>query len=833
MPPLVRFLIAFSVVSWIPGAVLARWLLHRSASGPLERTALSFAAGLAWTSLLTWLATMLGVSFEAYVAAIQWSLAVLFAVGVLRRRPRLTTDGVAGGQAAASVRVAALSGTRQWVLMVVAAILALVSAVNMPRIEFSGDELDHIGYVRCIQRDNSLSPNGVLAPRVSSAGAHEPVKSDPRKGTIHPIVSLVARIAEVDPVFAWRSLPAILFPLAMLAFAWFCAAFVPGQTLVFVCAVLFLLFQGGVGFLYGGEAANGQNLALLYYWLIVPLVLRYAAAGSLALLVAIGLVFAGGALIHVGVVMHVAILLATLLVFHRWLSFSARNVVTMCIGGVVIAAVVLVWKFTHSVGGGNPIHVHPQGVMYVSETLFVASPFEILRQHGLVFLGGLVLIPFMLLGASRWRCARLHLSFALIPYLVCFFPLLTPWFYERISYMSFRSVLNVPVYAAIVAAIYGLVVWARKRGWTVRLATAVVLLIWSKLFLVPSLDAVARSASALQSEPDRPSLFEQYDDVLQFLASRPRTSVVLSDPMTSYLISAATDQRVVAVMGQHGNPNDPNAFDRLKAVRDVLSPYELLSKSAAACDRYGADFVVVNGRLDTSKSDYLVDWTPELYQPVLSKLAAADMSFRPLFKSEDIVVYLYYPGTIPQDQWVPDSPPMQFGLGELDKCRVSAPDGAFRISGAGIEPRTVLPGETVAITLSYDKEDFSEYDLPVVVYIRFDHQSIAEAKGEYPGEKQVRRWRERKDGRSFRFRVNHKPFNGLITPDQWPVALTFYETISVKLPSNLELGTYRVEFKIARDTLLPNFTIRDMFYNRDQYSGTGCLLLNVTRQVVR
>jgi hypothetical protein len=821
------------VVSWIPGAALARWLLHRSTSGPLERTALSVAAGLAWTSLLTWLATMLGLSFDEYVAAIQWSLAALFVVGVLRHRQRLTTDGVVGGQAAASTGVATLSGTRQRVLMVVAVILAVVSAVNPPRIEFSGDALDHIGYLRCIQTDNSLSPNGALAPRVSSAGIHEPVKSDPRKGTIHPIVSLVARIAEVDPIFAWRSLPAILFPLALLAFVWYCAAFVPRQTLVFVCALLFLLFQGGVGILYGGEVANGQNLALLYYWLIVPLVLRYAAAGSLALLVAIGLVFAGGALMHLGVVTHVAILLATLLAFHRWLSFSARNVVTLCIGGAVVAVVVLVWKFIHSLGGGNPIHVHPQGVMYVSERFFVASPFEILRQHGLVFLGGLVLIPFMLLGARRWSYARLHLAFAVIPYLVCFFPLLTPLFYERFTYMSFRSVLNVPVYAAIVAAIYGLVVWARKRGWSLKLATAVVLLIWSKLFFAPSLDAIARSASAQRSEPVRPSLFEQYDDVLQFLSSRPRGSVVLSDPMTSYLISAATDQRVVAVMGQHGNPNDPNAFDRLKAVRDVLSPYQLLSQGAAACDRYGADFVVVNGRLDKTKIDYLVDWTPELFQPVLSKLAAADMSFRQLFRSEDIVVYLYYPGTIPQDQWVPYSPPMQFGLRELHQCRVSAPNDAFRISGAEIEPRTVLPGETVAITLSYEKEDVSEYDLPVVVYIRFDHQSIAEAQGEYPGEKQVRRWRERNDGRLFRFRVNHKPFNGLIAPDRWPIALTFYETIPVKLPSNLELGTYQIEFKIARDPLLPNFTIRDMFYNRDQYSGMGCLLLDVTRQVVR
>ena len=113
------------------------------------------------------------------------------------------------------------------------------------------------------------------------------------------------------------------------------------------------------------------------------------------------------------------------------------------------------------------------------------------------------------------------------------------------------------------------------------------------------------------------------------------------------------------------------------------------------------------------------------------------------------------------------------------------------------------------------------------------HRLVAEALGTPAGEKLVRRWRERRGGYLLRHRVDHRPFGGTYPLDLWPVGVRFFETFDVTLPQSLEQGLYTIEFSIERDALIPNFTARDLFYNRDQYSGLPCLALEVTRQLVR
>jgi hypothetical protein len=804
--------------------VLAGRWLRVPVSGPLERIVLSFTAGLGAVSLFTWLATLAGVSFDAYIAVVQWTLAVFFFVSFV-----LDWRAQRRGREAAEIN--SLARPMQWALSAVAAVLVLVTALDSTPIHFGQDSLDHIGYVRRVQVENSLTPGGVLAERRDEDNGR--LEMDPRKGMIHPIVAAAARLAGADPVDAWRLLPPVVFTLAFLAFAWFCAAFVPRQSLVLACAALYLLFQGGIGVLYAREFANGQGVWLVYYWTLTPLCLRYVTSHDRRALAAILVVFSGGALMHIGVAMHFAILAATLLVFHRWLGLAARPVVTLCAWGAAVVAVVAVWKALHSLGVGNEIHVHPQGLLYVGDKLYIASPVEVLHQNGLLFLGGLALVPLMLLGARRSRHARLCLAFAAIPFLICFVPVLAPLFYEAATYMAFRSILNVPAFAAVATAVYGVVVWARRRGWLVRVVSALVLLIWAKAFLAPGVNAFAAVAATQQEARSAESLFDRYGDLLAFLRSRPGGSVVLSDAKTSYLIGAATDHRVVAAYGQHGNPNDRHAWDRLTAVRDVLSPYALQSLATAACDRYGVDFVVVNGRLENGETDYWAGWGPSMFEWTCSKLSTLETHFRPVFETGDIVVYLYYPGPRPPNTWSPGGLPVAFEAVGLDRCVVRAPEKAFEIVAADILPARTLPGEWVTITLGYEMQDSQPFGLPYLIHVRFDHASIASAERERPFEKQLRRWRERRDGSWLRYRFDHRPFMGDYPVDQWPLGVTFYESFDVKLPVALEPGTYVVEFRIEQESLLPNFTVRDFLYNRDHYSGTPCLEIEVTRQLVR
>jgi hypothetical protein len=54
----------------------------------------------------------------------------------------------------------------------------------------------------------------------------------------------------------------------------------------------------------------------------------------------------------------------------------------------------------------------------------------------------------------------------------------------------------------------------------------------------------------------------------------------------------------------------------------------------------------------------------------------------------------------------------------------------------------------------------------------------------------------------------------------------------VAVPVAARLGNYRVEVKVERESLLPNFHIDDLLFNRDHYSGTPCATLVVAGAVV-
>jgi hypothetical protein len=829
LPDLFRFLLALSVLTWIPGAVLVGGVLPVRVRGPLERFVLWFTAGKAAVSLVVWLCVIAGVSFDACSLLVQWTLAVYYAVMTIRGLDRARAPVRIGGPG-----LAGLPGTgHQRTLLGVAVVMVVFALLHPAPIQLGQDAPDHIGYLRHIGTENCLEPQGVLAPPVDADGGPKRfLKPDPRKGTIHPLVAVAARMAAVEPEVAWPTYATLLFPVAFLSFCWFCSVFLPRRSLVLACAALFLMFQGGSGFLHGAEAANGRNLALQFYWILSPLCLLYVAQPDKKLLACLLLVFAGGAAAHIGVAMHFVVLLATLFVFQRWFGMNRRAVATLCLAGVVVAAAVLAWKLVHTVGGGNLIHTHPNRLMFFDERFFTVSPVYVLRRHSMVYLGGLMMIPF-LLAARRHREAQLGMAYAAIPCLLCFVPPVTLLAFRFASYMTFRSLLNMPVFAALTAAVWFLVVWSRRRSWPARLFVALLLIVWSMIFVVPGLNGFRSELSVQMERTARPSVFARHTDLIEFLRSRPNGSVVLSDPKTSYIISAATDHRVVAVPGPHGNPNDPDALDRLAAIRDVLSPFVLHSKTVAACERYGVDFVVVNARITRDPDEFLMDWDPSLFAATAAKIEHLDTRFRPVFETQDCRVYVYYPGPIPPDRWFPESTPVSFDAGHIHECRVRYPDLGVDIVEVMVTPEVVLPGETVEITLGYYKEDAIEYGLPFNLYVRFDHESLFENNRRYPGEKLVRRFRERRGGYLLRYRSDLRPFSGVFTPDQWPIGAKFYEKVTVGLPPTLKPGRYRVEFKLEHDSMMANFALSDILYNRDHYSGSPCFEIDVTRQVVR
>jgi len=819
LPPAARILISLSVLTWIPGAALLEIGFRMRRLSPVFWSLFSTVAGLALVSVIFWVGALVGLSFHVCATVVQVLLAFLFAADIWQGRR------VRGVQREDKVRLSLAGGGGEWVVMAVAAAFALWAALYPPRPDFGQDAFDHIGYVRRVQFDDTIFPEGVLARPV---GAEEP-RLDPRKGTFHPVLALAGGLGGVDPWSVWESLPVLFFPLAFLAFLGFCAPFVPRGGLLVGCAALFAMFQGGIGFDYAREVGYGHNLALVFYWVLVPLMLRYLKGEGWDLLGLVVLLVAGGSLLHLGVLLHAAVAMATLIVFHRWIGFRWRALLRLCVAVAVAGVVVGVWKVAVSQGTANVIHSHPQGLLYTGGRWFVLSPFEILRQNGLPFLGGLVLIPLLALGCRGNRVPKLHVAFAAIPYVVCFCPPVATFLYDGMSYMAFRALQNVPVFAALVFTIWLLVRWARARGVGARVMVAVVLLLWSSMFLSPALSALGRAAAARDGASVPPR--EQFADLLGYLETLPGNTVVLSDPKTSYLVSAVTDHRVVAVFGQHGNPMDGFALDRLVAVRNVLSPFMAGEEAIDACDRYDVDVVVCNGRMGREQGDFLFDWDAAFYHAARRKFSALPSSFRPVFESRDITVYAYTKTRRSTEEWFPESTAVSFDGAGLEQCRVASAGQGFEIASVRVSPDLVVSGETLEFGIGYEMYDAHAYDLPVLVHIRLDHETIGE--GEYPGEKYVRRFIERRSGRIRRFRVDHRPFGGLFAVDCWPVAVPFYERFRAKLPPGMAVGIYSVEFRVVQETLLPNFTVRDLLYNRDHYSGQACATLRVATQVER
>ena len=627
LPQIVRFVLAVSVLTWIPGAALVTRFFPTSVRGPLEKIVLWFASGLALTSLVTWLCILAGLSFGFYSVVLQWGLALVFTAAlVLGPNPPGKEENTRYPTGLPGV---SLDRGRQWFLILVAAVVTVIAAVYPTKMNLGQDAPDHIGYIRHIITENALEPEGVLVlPEAGEDGLVPKAGPDPRKGTVHPVVALAARLAETDPVRAWPLFGVFILPVAFLSFCWFCSVFLPRPELVSVCALLFLMFQGGIGFLYSTEAANGRNIAMQFYWILSPLSLLYVTAPGKKPLILLLIVFLGGAAAHIGTALHFLVLLATLFVFHRWLGLDRRSVVRLCLWGVGAALLMLAWKFLHTSGAGNLIHTHPNRLMYVGEDWFVVSPFYVLRRHGLIYLGALVMIPFLLLARDN-REARYTVAYAVLPCLLCFVPVVTVFVFRFAAYMTFRSLLNVPAFAAVVTSVSLLATWSRRRGWPFRIGAAVVLLLWSAVFVIPGLNGYTDELNRQIESRGDPTVFESHADLIDFLRSRPDNSVVLSDPKTSYMISAATNHRVVAVGGPHGNPHDPIAMQRLADIRDVLSPFTLLSSAVAACERYGVDFVVVNGRIGGAPTEFLMNWDPALSDMTIAKLNQLNTRFRP------------------------------------------------------------------------------------------------------------------------------------------------------------------------------------------------------------
>jgi len=567
-------------------------------------------------------------------------------------------------------------------------------------------------------------------------------------------------------------------------------------------------------------------LAVIATWVGIALGRAHISARAM---VALGLLVVGGVFVHVGVFLHAIVFAATVLLLGGCLGIGRAN--RHWIGWMVAAAAALALALRLAADRGtvNVIHRHVQGVMFVGERWMVMSPMEILRQHGMLFLGGLAWFPVLLVAARKRPDARAIVAACALPIGMAFIPPVATALFERGSYMAFRSLLNAPVFPGIVVAVSCLVAGARARGFAARLAGSAVLIAWALVFVRPVpgawlADARERFAGERQDTP------WVSDECVRSVSALPTGCTILSDPATSYVLSAYTAHRFVSLYQQHANPYDPYALDRLRAVRDALSPYAVPDVALVACRRYDVDYVLINRGRESGSSDFLAVWSPAAYEVVRRRLESMGGAFALVDSFGGSNLYRFEPAAPVNRAWSIQDQPVVVGSPVLEACAPRVPADVFRVTGISVVPTRVLPGDTVVVTLGYRRDGPSPFDLPMLIHLRFDHESVP-AHRRYPGEKMVRRAAERRTATVERFRADFRPGHGVLEPDLWPIGTDLCESFTLVLPQNLRLGRYRIEVGIVRDSLLPNFHAVDLLYNRDHYSGTACAQLVVADRI--
>lgn len=750
-----------------------------------------------------------GASFLAYASAITWALIVGFLAILVRSWTRRREPSLPRPWRASDVRFLVGLGA-----------LVAIAAWSRHGFGVGEDAFDHIGFVRRVIAFDSMRPDHVLAWPVDAGGS---LPLDPRKGALHPTVAWIAALAAADPAAVWSMLPLVLFPAFVLAFTAFSQALLRSRRLLVVCVALFLLSYAGTAFQLAHAAAYGQNLAAAWYWILAAIALSPTRdAPSRTRLAAVAILSFGGTLTHVGVALHATVLAASLVLFAGWFGFTYRTALVYAATLVVAAGAAAFVRLGVTDIPSNPIHAHAQGVLFLFRDdgvgWFVMSPMEILRQHGMATLGGLVLLPLLAFVARRRVDARAVLALCVVPAGVAFFPPLSTALFATGSYMVFRSLLNAPVFAASAIVLVWAIGTVRRKGIVMRAVAAVGIAAWVLAFLRPSIDATMADASKRS-----PATAVVSEGLVDYVATLPVGSTILTDPMTAYALSAHTPHRFVALFEQHANPCDPFALDRLEAVRNALSPFVTPERCVDACRRYGVDFVVVNA--DAHGRGFMAVWDASLYRPTLKRLRAVP-SFREVRAARSFVSFRFAPVASSPAEPDPLRPPVVVESPRLDPCLVLAPDRVFEVIGVAVTPAHAQPGDSVTIVIGYRRNEATPFGFPLLIHLRFDHEELAEGES-YIGDKYVRRLRERRRGVVTRFREDVRPGAGVFDPDLWPMGAELCERVRMVIPPRAVAGSYRVEVRIVRDSLIPNFHVRDLLYNRDHYSGTACATLVV------
>ncbi|UCF05947.1 MAG: hypothetical protein JSV33_02610 [bacterium] len=901
-PDILGIVLAFYVLFVLPGFVLCR-ILGGSFTGNIDVLCFTFLAGLAFASVLVTVGFIPGVTLTTIMsigAAVDIVL-LLFEHRLSAYRNKHSFLELLG------LSLPARRGDRRRRVAVAVLVLLIfigcfVLFYENGNLSVQADSLDHLSFIR-----RSID-SGRIFPGDSFYRNGDGAAFDPRKGLWHPVLSLWAYQADAPPEFLWIVLPSFLVAIALAAFYYFARRLLGSDAYALLSLVCLLLFFRGEGIRWFTKLGFSRNVAQILLWLGAGSLIRYCTAGGRRYLGATVLTALIGASVHLVYALWIGVILLAICIYVLCIERThlLRRRFWLCaVLQAAALAVPVVVRAAFTVAPFNEIHTHRQGMLVLSGGLAVVDPVEILSRFGMVFFVALVLFPFLFLLQRGSRARNMTAILFIVPVALVLDPVTAPWLEGRLGYLHYRLLYAAPLMSMLALLLAGLgravfaprrlrphragrmygVQGERRRGESpsatgtssrassqsqrlrsigINIAQRSVagivlaLIIWFPgLYSIHAMKNYLHTIVYRDVEIDRPyiSLFEYVGDAI------PDHSVLVSDPRTSYILSAFTDHFVVVTLDQHCSPTDTAAVRRLEGVRDLFSPAVPLSHSMQFLYEREADYILFNTN-SLERSRFFCITEPGEYDLVLSKFRSCPAVLRPIHSADGFYLFevardslvtasrnscveryadplvceesAESPGEVPEtvsgdtrrrDEGGEGKWSERFEEGETTGGhrfvvgRLLDADGCIELESLTIEDRAPRPGSVLRGFFCWRVRRTVAFWFPLEWTMRLD---TSYPKGSFYRRwygKQYRRGIEAEHDIKYRHTRSGPLRSGYVLPEQWVPGELVRQDFEIPLPDTMARGRYTIRVTVRRPAFLENRIIGDYLLDEDSFHG--------------
>ncbi len=831
-PDIVGVSLAFYSLFILPG-MLVDLLVHRKPDFTVIRVAGIFAFGLLFASLIVLTGLIPGISYGS-ISTIGLFLLILMLLIDFYRRSRVDdlkeSGDVIGRFKSGGGTVPGRAG-RLLPIYILLFALCFTFFLGSGETGVESDSLDHISFIRRSLDGGELFPGDSFYRNGDGEGL------DPRKGIWHPVTALWCFQSDTTPVYIWQVMPAFLAFFCLLFFWIFALEILRSGGLTLLALIFLLLFERGGGFEWLTKISYSRNVAAFLAWGAGAFFLRYLrekGRWNLVLLFCISIV---GAAIHIVFILLIGVTAVSLLCY-AYIADRRRYQGRFWAGVAVLVAALAVpaaFRLIPAMGDFNAIHTHRQGMMVLGGIFGILDPAQFILEFGPGIFYAIAVAPFIFyLSPDREKGILAGLLF-LVPVVAVLNPLTAALLEKNLGYLHYRILYAAPAAPLLALAMAGLFrllligrsprsagkssfAGAAARRLTAAAAIAIFIMLPLRFAARDSMAAVSRIVR--QDDAERAGMEDFFESLFEGI---PRHAVIISDPGTSYMISAFSDKFVAVTLDQHGSPADPQAIERLKETRNLFSPAVPLSSSLGWLKKEGVEYIVLNTGPDRS-TDFFGTVDFDDLEGVIKKLRSCS-TFVEEIREVDGYILFRLEWSIPEREIdvrcsLPVTRQLVCGAGDPEESIPGLDTGCgIFLERFHLDRKILAPGDTLAGYFCWSAEPGFEFGLPAEWTVRMD---TGFPRGSFYREwygKQYRRSIERRNGEFYRYTVSGRVRSGDAYPDQWEDGSIVRQNFRIVLPEYLAEGRYDITVTVRRRAFLPNRRVADYFRNKDSFSA--------------